>query len=80
MQAAWKEASQTTNAALLPGDWWQIFNDADLNALETCAIEAATGNALRSAEILYQEKMNVCQGLWSANGIHGVSNTVAGKD
>lgn len=36
----WKEAPATTNAAVLPADWWQIFNDADLNALESQAVEA----------------------------------------
>jgi outer membrane protein, multidrug efflux system len=29
-----------TNAATLPPEWWQIFNDIDLNALEKQAVEA----------------------------------------
>jgi multidrug efflux system outer membrane protein len=40
-QAAWKESATATNsAATLPSAWWQIFEDADLNALETQAVEA----------------------------------------
>lgn len=36
----WKEAAVTTNAAVLPQEWWTIFNDADLNGLETQAVAA----------------------------------------
>jgi len=38
--ATWKEAAATTNAAVLPAEWWTIFNDAELNALEKQAIHA----------------------------------------
>jgi multidrug efflux system outer membrane protein len=36
----WKEAIVTNNAAVLPTEWWAIFNDAELNALETQAVTA----------------------------------------
>lgn len=36
----WKETRVATNAPVLPTEWWTIFNDAELNALETQAIEA----------------------------------------
>ncbi len=36
----WKEAQTTTNAPVLPTEWWTRFNDAELNALEAQAIEA----------------------------------------
>ena len=36
----WKEAATTTNAPVLPPEWWHIFNDAELNALETQAVAA----------------------------------------
>lgn len=36
----WKEAAVTTNAPVLPQEWWTIFNDADLNTLETQAVAA----------------------------------------
>jgi multidrug efflux system outer membrane protein len=39
-QAAWKETGATTNITQLPSDWWQIFNDPALNALETQAVAA----------------------------------------
>jgi multidrug efflux system outer membrane protein len=39
-QSTWKEGATTTNAAVLPTEWWTIFNDAELNALETQAIDA----------------------------------------
>jgi outer membrane protein TolC len=41
--AMWKEtepAVATAPAAPLPAAWWQIFNDAELNALETQVITA----------------------------------------
>lgn len=37
--AAWKETA-ATNAPVLPPEWWHIFNDAELNALETQAVAA----------------------------------------
>jgi len=39
-QTGWKEQTATTNAAVLPTEWWRIFNDAELNALEMQAVEA----------------------------------------
>lgn len=36
----WKETAVATNAPVLPQEWWAIFNDADLNALETQAVAA----------------------------------------
>lgn len=36
----WKETTVTTNATMLPQEWWTIFNDADLNALESQAVAA----------------------------------------
>ena len=39
-QMGWKEQAPTTNTAVLPTDWWRIFNDADLDALEAQGIEA----------------------------------------
>jgi outer membrane protein, multidrug efflux system len=37
--AGWKEGAAATNAAKLPTDWWRIFNDDELNSLETRAVE-----------------------------------------
>jgi multidrug efflux system outer membrane protein len=39
-QTGWKEQTTTTNAAVLPAEWWRIFNDADLDSLEAQAVEA----------------------------------------
>ncbi len=39
-QTGWKEGATATHAAALPSEWWQIFNDPRLHALETQAIEA----------------------------------------
>jgi multidrug efflux system outer membrane protein len=39
-QTGWKEQTGTTNTASLPLNWWEVFNDAGLNALESQAIEA----------------------------------------
>jgi outer membrane protein, multidrug efflux system len=39
-QSGWKRSATATNAATLPTEWWQIFNAADLNALETQAVQA----------------------------------------
>lgn len=36
----WKESSVVTNAPVLPQEWWTIFNDPDLNRLETQAVGA----------------------------------------
>lgn len=36
----WKEATATTNAPALPPEWWTLFNDAELNRLETQAVAA----------------------------------------
>lgn len=36
----WKETAVTTNAIVLPPEWWQVFNDAELNALVAQAVEA----------------------------------------
>lgn len=36
----WKETAVTTNASVLPQEWWTIFNDAELNALEAQAVAA----------------------------------------
>jgi len=36
----WKETAVTTSAAVLPPEWWRIFNDLELNALEAQAVEA----------------------------------------
>lgn len=38
--ATWKETAVTTNAPVLPVEWWTIFNDAELNALEAQAVDA----------------------------------------
>ncbi len=40
VQTGWKEGATTTSAPALPNEWWTIFNDADLNALETRAAKA----------------------------------------
>jgi multidrug efflux system outer membrane protein len=37
---AWKETSVATNTAVIPPEWWQIFNDAELDSLEAQAVEA----------------------------------------
>jgi outer membrane protein, multidrug efflux system len=37
---AWKEGSVATNAAVLSPNWWSIFNEAELDSLESHAIEA----------------------------------------
>jgi multidrug efflux system outer membrane protein len=39
-QAGWKEEHIATNITLLPSEWWQIFGDQELNALETQAVKA----------------------------------------
>lgn len=39
-QAGWKESTATNNLAKLPSTWWQIFQDAQLSALERQAIDA----------------------------------------
>ncbi len=36
----WKEGATTTNAEVLPTEWWTIFNDTELNSLETQAVAA----------------------------------------
>lgn len=36
----WRESEPTTTAAPLPSEWWTIFNDAGLNALESQAVAA----------------------------------------
>lgn len=36
----WKEATITTNATVFPPEWWQVFNDTELDSLETQAVEA----------------------------------------
>jgi multidrug efflux system outer membrane protein len=36
----WKETAVATNASVLPPEWWTIFNDAELNTLETQAVTA----------------------------------------
>jgi multidrug efflux system outer membrane protein len=36
----WKETAVTTNAAVLPAEWWTIFNDAELDSLEAQAVTA----------------------------------------
>jgi len=38
-QTGWKESAANA-AAALPPEWWRIFNDTDLNVLETQAVEA----------------------------------------
>lgn len=40
MQTGWKEPAAVTNAVVLPAEWWSIFNDAELNALESQAVAA----------------------------------------
>src|SRR5262245_53083960 len=37
---AWKEALVGTNSAVLPPEWWLIFNDGELNSLEAQAVVA----------------------------------------
>ncbi|HEX5218166.1 MAG TPA: efflux transporter outer membrane subunit, partial [Verrucomicrobiae bacterium] len=39
-QSSWKEGATSTNAAVLPTEWWAIFNDAELSALEAQAVQA----------------------------------------
>lgn len=39
-QTEWKESAPSTNALVLPPEWWQVFNDRVLNSLETQAVEA----------------------------------------
>src|SRR5215831_8700678 len=39
-QAGWKEGATATNTAKLPIDWWRLFEDTQLNSLETQAVEA----------------------------------------
>jgi multidrug efflux system outer membrane protein len=34
----WKETAASTNAPVLPAKWWTVFNDEELNSLETQAI------------------------------------------
>jgi multidrug efflux system outer membrane protein len=36
----WKEASTTTNAAVLLPEWWRVFKDPDLDLLESKAVAA----------------------------------------
>lgn len=40
MQVGWKESGVQTNAPVLPSEWWRVFNDAQLDALEASAVEA----------------------------------------
>src|SRR5215510_3605894 len=35
---AWKEQAVTTNTPILPGQWWEIFNDPTLAELEGQAV------------------------------------------
>jgi multidrug efflux system outer membrane protein len=39
-QAGWKESAAATNAVSLPPEWWKIFDDAELDALEAQAVQA----------------------------------------
>src|SRR5262245_31746139 len=50
-QAAWKEGEATTNANVLPPEWWHIFNDAELNSLEGQAVKANQDLALALARV-----------------------------
>lgn len=36
----WKESAVATNATVLPTKWWSIFNDTELDSLETQAVAA----------------------------------------
>lgn len=36
----WKEGAVAANAAVLPAKWWSIFNDAELDGLQTQAVAA----------------------------------------
>lgn len=36
----WKEQATTTNAPVLPTEWWRIFNDTELSSLEAQSVEA----------------------------------------
>lgn len=38
--SGWKESAETNAAAVLPVEWWTIFEDAELNALQQQAVEA----------------------------------------
>jgi outer membrane protein, multidrug efflux system len=37
---SWKETVAVTNAPVLPATWWSLFNDPQLNMLESQAVEA----------------------------------------
>src|SRR5262245_43081835 len=39
-QAGWKEQTPGTNTLALPPAWWEVFNNAELNALQTKALDA----------------------------------------
>ena len=39
-QTGWKESAAATTTFAFPPEWWRLFNDADLNALERQAVEA----------------------------------------
>jgi outer membrane protein, multidrug efflux system len=36
----WKESKLATNSIVFPAEWWKIFNDTELDSLETQAVEA----------------------------------------
>jgi multidrug efflux system outer membrane protein len=48
---AWKEGAVATNTAVLPPQWWHIFNDSELNALETQAVGANQNLKLAVARV-----------------------------
>lgn len=50
-QAAWKEGLTVTNAPILPPEWWKVFNDPTLNALEARAVEANQNLKLAAAHV-----------------------------
>jgi NodT family efflux transporter outer membrane factor (OMF) lipoprotein len=58
----WKRASPRDH--LLPGKWWEIFNDAGLNALEEQV--AAANQSIIQAEAQYRQAQHLVQSAQSA--------------
>ncbi|NOT13172.1 MAG: efflux transporter outer membrane subunit [Methylococcaceae bacterium] len=58
----WKQAQPRDN--VVPGKWWQIFNDAQLNALEEQV--AIANQSIRQAEAQYRQAQHLVQSSQSA--------------
>lgn len=50
-QTSWKESPAATNQAVLPREWWRIFDDPQLDALESQAISANQDLKIAAARV-----------------------------